>query len=107
VAGAAPIFHDVMEDLQGTRPPEPFAVPRGIVSAGICPLSGKRPGRSCPGRLIERFVSGTEPASECDYHTAAGVALPPEYLTWAADGRAASSSSGNRSSPAAVAIRFP
>jgi len=68
ISGAAPIWHDFMEEaLQGT-PVESFQRPRGIVEVEICPLSGLLPSPSCPHRRRERFIAGTEPTAECDLH---------------------------------------
>ncbi|MEO8699605.1 MAG: transglycosylase domain-containing protein [Kofleriaceae bacterium] len=47
-----------------TAPPRPEA----IVSAEICPVSGKRPGPYCEHHKRELFVAGNVPQETCDWH---------------------------------------
>lgn len=47
-----------------TAPPRPET----IVSAEICPLSGKRPGPHCDHRKRELFIAGHVPEETCDWH---------------------------------------
>ena len=57
LTGAAPIWHDFMEEaLQGT-PAKSFPRPAGIMSMEICANSGTLPGDACPERRQEIFVS--------------------------------------------------
>jgi penicillin-binding protein 1C len=44
-------------------------VPRGFVSASICPLSGRLAGPECPETKAEIFAPGTEPTQRCPFHT--------------------------------------
>ncbi len=65
VTGAAPLLHALFLDL---GPGGAFAVPRGVVFADVCPHSGLRPGRFCPGRRTEAFLAGTAPTDTCRTH---------------------------------------
>jgi len=65
VAGAGPIFKDIMLLLAGGREEE-FEEPKSLVHVRICPLSGKRPSPQCPSTIDEIFIPGTEPKTECD-----------------------------------------
>jgi len=47
-----------------TAPPRPET----IVSAEICPVSGKRPGPSCEHHKRELFITGHVPEETCDWH---------------------------------------
>lgn len=104
--GAAPIWHDFMEQaLQGT-PVHDFVPPDGIVTAEICPVSGKLRTDKCPAGRTEIFVEGTEPQGPCDIHVDVRLCAvsgqrasefcpanvvrtqyfevyPPEYRAWA------------------------
>jgi len=68
ISGAAPIWHDFMEEALRGRPVEHFERPPGIVEVEICPLSGLLPGPSCPHRRRELFIAGTEPTTRCNLH---------------------------------------
>jgi hypothetical protein len=71
----------VLEKRYGT--PEKTDLYEGIVACRICPLSGAREGTWCNEGIDELFVSGTEPSTVCSYHTAGGIAYPPEFHSWA------------------------
>ncbi|MCX5746446.1 MAG: transglycosylase domain-containing protein [Proteobacteria bacterium] len=66
-----------------TAPPRPAA----IVSADICPLSGKRPGPYCEHRKRELFIAGQVPEATCDWHRlvcgAPTVVYPEALRAWA------------------------
>jgi penicillin-binding protein 1C len=55
-----------VRDMKGAPLTLP-AAPEGIVAAGVCAVSGKRPGAGCPTKR-ERFIAGTEPAEVCVGH---------------------------------------
>ncbi|MET0593385.1 MAG: transglycosylase domain-containing protein, partial [Polyangiaceae bacterium] len=61
--------------------------PQAIVTEAICPVSGMRPGLSCPSRKSERFLAGTVPVHSCDWHRNAGghveTIYPREAAGWA------------------------
>ncbi|WP_322799235.1 PBP1A family penicillin-binding protein [Thermoflexus sp.] len=69
IAGAAPIWHDVMEYAHRNLPVEPFQRPPGLIEKTICAVSGKLPGPYCP-TVRELFIPGTEPQEVCDLHQA-------------------------------------
>ncbi|MBI3494273.1 MAG: hypothetical protein HY047_21200, partial [Acidobacteria bacterium] len=47
-----------------------FAPPPDVTTATICPVSGKRATSRCDQSRVEYFARGTEPAEDCDLHTA-------------------------------------
>jgi membrane peptidoglycan carboxypeptidase len=61
VTGAAPIFHDIMEQLLVKRPPKDPVKPASVIAKSICASSGgiAVEGVDCGGR-IEYFLKGTE-----------------------------------------------
>jgi penicillin-binding protein 1C len=61
IAGAAPIWHDFMEEALKGTPPHDFPRPDGIVDVEICETSGLLPTEYCPRRRTEVFIKGTEP----------------------------------------------
>ena len=65
ITGCGPLFRDIMLLLNAKDPPPPFAEPRGLVRRSICPLSGRLARATCPGRMDEIFISGTEPRQVC------------------------------------------
>jgi penicillin-binding protein 1C len=83
ITGAAPIYRDIMLYLYRHHdPPSLFADPPvGIVSARICPLSGKLAGNDCPHSVEELFLEGTEPTEFCQMHQAYWVDSRDELLT--------------------------
>jgi 1A family penicillin-binding protein len=83
VTGAAPMWHDVMEELHKGRPVRGFVEPEGLVRVAVCADSGLLPvqdagGREqeagsrmparCPHMLEEIFIEGTEPTRVDDWH---------------------------------------
>ncbi len=68
VAGAAPIWHDVMDELLKGKPARAFAVPEGIVQVEVCAESGLLPNAACPHRVYEQFIADTTPTETCDQH---------------------------------------
>jgi len=68
VSGAAPIWHDFMEEALKGRPARDFAKPPGLVRREVCADSGLLPGEACPRRRTELFLPGTEPQQTCDWH---------------------------------------
>ncbi len=67
-----------------TSPPRPDT----IVTAAICPLSGKRPGPHCEHGKRELFIVGHLPDETCDWHQlvcgAPAVVYPKPVRSWAA-----------------------
>ncbi len=66
VTGAGPIFHDVMQEAMKFIEKKPFEKPEGFTDRTICRLSGKLPTPFCTERVIEHFISGTEPHTTDD-----------------------------------------
>jgi penicillin-binding protein 1A len=79
---AVPLWAGFMRRATASDPPTWLSRPRGIASAQVCRLSGKRPVDGCetvevdaesgrPGRshvYTEYFVEGTEPEESCPIH---------------------------------------
>jgi penicillin-binding protein 1C len=68
ISGSGPLFRDIMLLLDEGNSEPRFAVPDGVVTAAVCPLSGLRPAESCPGAVSEIFIKGTEPRETCPRH---------------------------------------
>ena len=97
VTGAAPIWHDVMEQLLKARPPLIFPVPEGLVEKAVCAENGLVPvpgsefrvqslagnpeleaGNQsflvpCPHTVNEIFINGTEPKRLDDWHQTVAI----------------------------------
>jgi 1A family penicillin-binding protein len=104
--GAAPIWHNFMEEVLRDTPVHEFPAPDGLETAEICPISGKLRTDKCPPGRQELFLSGTEPSEPCDIHVDVPLCAvsgrrasefcppnaiitqyfetyPPEFRTWA------------------------
>jgi len=83
ITGAAPIYRDIMLYLYHLHDPSNLFgnPPEGIVSARICPLSGKLAGNDCPHSIEEMFLEGTEPGEFCQMHQAYWVDSRDGLLT--------------------------
>ncbi len=57
VTGAAPIWHDIMEELHKSRPVRQFERPAGLVEVAVCAVNGLLPGAEGQGR---RGVENTQ-----------------------------------------------
>jgi len=68
VTGAAPIWHDYMEDVLKGRPERAFAEPPGLTRVEVCAVSGLLATPNCPHRRTELFLEGTAPDRECTIH---------------------------------------
>ncbi len=88
VQGATPLMRSIYTAIAGrygapTEPPRPEA----IVSADVCPLSGKLPGPHCEHHKREIFVSGNLPSETCDWHQIVcgepTIVLPKKLHSWA------------------------
>lgn len=66
ITGAAPIWHDFMEEALLSMPIEDFQRPDGIAEEEICETSGLLPTENCPRVHPEVFIQGTEPAQTDD-----------------------------------------
>lgn len=131
ITGCGPLFRDIMLLLEERGSGGDFNEPPGLVKVSICPLSGRRPNPSCPGKIEEIFLQGTEPPPEktCDFHQLVRVdketgqpvdeawpadkvvekiqvVYPPLYHQWAIRARKISLNSFNLSSVRAEARRL-
>jgi len=59
VAGAGPIWHDVMEVAHQQQPVTTFARPAGIEEREVCVINGLTPGPDCPYRRTDLFLAET------------------------------------------------
>ena len=67
ITGAGPLWAEVMSAaMEGHT--AVFSRPRDVVSARICPLSGRLRGPHCPASTREVFLAGTAPAHTCGMH---------------------------------------
>jgi len=74
VTGAAPVFRTILASALGAAAPAALPPPpAGIVEAEVCPLSGARPGPSCPHTMRERFIAGTAPTHTCALHETVAI----------------------------------
>jgi penicillin-binding protein 1B len=68
---AAPIWAEFMKaasQVREYRDTKPFPAPDGIVSIDIDPASGMPATASCPSRVAEVYISGTQPVGACPLH---------------------------------------
>ena len=68
ISGAAPIWHDFMEEALKGQPVQQFQEPPGLVHQEVCPESGELPSKWCPDRRAELFLPGTVPTQVCTWH---------------------------------------
>ncbi|MGQ9494276.1 MAG: penicillin-binding protein 1C [Anaerolineae bacterium] len=106
ISGAAPIWHNFMEEALRGKPVQDFIRPSGMVQVEICAESGMLPNPYCPHRRFEWFITGREPQEKCSMHQlvkldrrtgelatpntppeyvreTVGTFLPPEAAEWA------------------------
>jgi len=87
VDGATPLVRAAYTAI-AARYGDPTAPPRPetIVSAEICPVSGKRPGPYCEHRKRELFITGHVPEETCDWHQLVcgvpSVVYPDAVAAW-------------------------
>jgi penicillin-binding protein 1C len=84
VTGAAPVLHQVFTHLHEQRGTSWFAMPKGIESYVIHPLTGRRPADGQPGGFREKCLWPPEPARASDFDAQGRVVLPPAYAAWLA-----------------------
>ncbi|MDP2663019.1 MAG: penicillin-binding protein, partial [Dehalococcoidia bacterium] len=76
ISGAAPLWHDFMEEALKTTPARGFSQPPGLVREEICEPTGLKPSPWCPERRLELFIAGTAPTSIETYYHPAPACLP-------------------------------
>jgi 1A family penicillin-binding protein len=91
ISGAAPIWHDLLEEVLKGTPVHGFATPPGMVQVEICADSGLLPNPYCPHRRREWFIAGRVPQTVCSMHRMvqvdrrsgdlATIATPPEDIS--------------------------
>lgn len=75
VSGAAPVWHDFMEDALRDLPARDFVVPPRIAHETICPGSGLPPDAGCTERRDEVFIADTQPRAARPSAPAAAITL--------------------------------
>lgn len=65
ITGCGPLFRDIMLLLHAGGRGGEFPRPSGLITVDICPESGKQAHDSCPGRVKEIYIEGTEPKERC------------------------------------------
>jgi penicillin-binding protein 1C len=73
VAGAGPIFREVMLLLHRDYSPLPPLRPQNLVKLAICTASGAQPNQFCPNQMQEIFLPGKTPSATCDWHRVVAV----------------------------------
>jgi hypothetical protein len=68
LAGAGPVWRQVLIAAHRDLPPRPFPRPPGIVELAVCAEGGLLPSPACPAARPERFVAGTQPTRPDDTH---------------------------------------
>ena len=89
LAGAAPIWRDVIEAATADRPELGFTPPPTMVAVTVCSPTGLLPGPHCPSPVREWFIAGTEPTETETYYLpradgALAIDPPAEARPWAA-----------------------
>lgn len=91
VAGAAPLWREIMLNLHKNNEPQAFAQPENTVERAICALSGKKSTGLCPSVVQEYFYTEDLPRYETElddfYQEINGeirLNLPSEYSDWLA-----------------------
>ena len=109
VAGAAPIWRDVIEAaaVAGGVWPAP---PPGLARDRVCSPTGLRPGPDCPAVVAEWFLEGTRPSATESYYVrgASGrleIAPPPEARAWATEAGLTLTRGDGTAGPTAFVVR--
>lgn len=77
VAGAGPIFREVMLLLHRDFPPAPLTRPQNLVKVAICTASGALPNPFCPNQMQEIFLRDNVPSATCEWHRL--TAIPEKF----------------------------
>jgi penicillin-binding protein 1C len=92
VSGAAPVMHDVFEELHRRFGTTWYSQPTNLMECVVHPITGHRlrdqPGGSGANGLTEKFMPGAALADETakDYTAHGRPILGPEYAEWFASG---------------------
>ena len=76
---AKPIWTSVMKQVHKNLKSTKFTKPSGVVTAKICPVTGKVATSKCSNTYTEYFASGTVP-SECDGHESVTICKESKLL---------------------------
>ena len=84
---AVPVWAKFMKVATRNDTPEWLTPPQGIVSAKVCPMSGRLATDGCQ-EYSDYFVYGSEPKTYCNQHTAPGILAEVVNLLATNDGLA-------------------
>lgn len=76
---AKPIWSSIMKQVHKNLKSAKFTKPSGVVTAKICPVTGKVATSKCSNTYTEYFASGTVP-SECDGHESVTICKESKLL---------------------------
>jgi penicillin-binding protein 1C len=65
ITGAAPMWHEIMENLTEDKPDSDFPRPEGMIEVEVCATNGLLPCKGCPKTKKAWFVPGSEPKKHC------------------------------------------
>jgi penicillin-binding protein 1C len=65
ITGAAPMWHEIMEEINKNNPGQTFPVPQGMIEVEVCAVNGLLPCKGCPQTKKAYFIPGTEPKQKC------------------------------------------
>jgi penicillin-binding protein 1A len=66
---AVPMWARFMKQATATDKPDAFKTPQGLMTVGVCRLSGQLPTGACDRVITEYFARGTAPTQFCQEHT--------------------------------------
>lgn len=86
VTGAAPIWHDIMEELHQTRPVREFTRPEGLVEMTVCAVNGLLPSRGAEAQGSRGAGDGIRTTHYAALRTTASdrnssLLTTPQYVT--------------------------
>ncbi len=86
VSGAAPVLHEIVENLHREFGTSWYQQPADVVERSVNPLTGKLVAEANSRFVREKFLAGMLPPAESpdDYDSEGRVKLGPEYREWLA-----------------------
>jgi penicillin-binding protein 1A len=66
---AVPMWARFMKQATASDKPDPFKAPQGLVTVGVCRLSGRLPNAACDRVVSEYFARGSVPTEVCQEHS--------------------------------------
>lgn len=86
IAGAGPVWHDIMIMLYKKGYTGWMKRPENIIEQDVCAVSGMRPGEFCGCTREELFMYGNRNSEVCFFHVnEEEIQYPPEFKHWAMD----------------------